>query len=803
MLNEAIQGTTRGRLATVLLAIAIPFCLGIGLVGQVGSLALLREVRMLERLPNTPLEAAIPGPILAHGKAVPLAGSPDGDTITSRWSRTTSLWVRATEEVEKKDSKGHTHWHTVSDQTDFVDFQLVDDSGSIEIIPDHGITPYIAVSSQTGGNGRRFTEYRIDPGSAIRIVGMVTDHDGATAITFDRPGEYLPILSDRPIRSIRSGIGFGSTLLIVLSVVGISGGCVAFMLFFKLQNTLGFVLSLGVMETAILLVGGYIMLSQDLQAAHHSLATSEEAAREILKSDFNQLGIEWNGTWQDDAAFTRAGTAASPGPRTVMIRENLAARVRRTEEIRSRFPQWLVAASIGLPEVPRILDAKTSIEDSKIDAARPFWLMPAIGLVFGGLLGAIGLQYGMRRVQLKRLIENVPVTPCDEVEIGVTEVIGRVENLDPKDAERLAGPLTGKDCVWFDYHVQEWRGSGKNRHLHTIERTKEHVRFHCKDDSGHIPIHLEGARIINGRSAVKKSGNRVYTEKSLREGDPLYVLGSGEIDPSTGDSLMIRQDPDGLPYLVSNLPESRIKTRQITAGFWLLALGMSSITSVVLFTTSFLGTASAMAQLLAAMGSIILVSMLVLIILYNDLVFLQQRVRTAHANIDVALKKRLELVPNLQEVAKGYAAHESETQRLVAGLRASLAADPSKDREEDASTNTAIRRLLAVRESYPDLKADMVFADLMRRLTTVENEITARRRGFNATVERYRSRIHTLPEAIIARTFGFRDVAFLKWDAKMIALQEFDLSAPIVQETDPTSDATAGEEPPSPPSASN
>ena len=101
MMDQTIRGTKRSRIATLLLLLAIPACLGIGFVGQIGSLMMLREVRMLERLPVTPLDAAIPGPIRAVGTARPLQDSDQKTTFKSRWTNTPSLWVRSIEEVKK------------------------------------------------------------------------------------------------------------------------------------------------------------------------------------------------------------------------------------------------------------------------------------------------------------------------------------------------------------------------------------------------------------------------------------------------------------------------------------------------------------------------------------------------------------------------------------------------------------------------------------------------------------------------------------------------------------------------------
>ena len=438
-----------------------------------------------------------------------------------------------------------------------------------------------------------------------------------------------------------------------------------------------------------------------------------------------------------------------------------------------------MARAAGIAPTPDLrLEASGENDLARVPpASRPIVVL-AILTAAAAVLGGLALRWAIRGVRRKRLIENVPRTPCTEASVGIVELKGTARL--PDGTADLTGPLTEEACLWFDYKVQEWRGSGKNRHLHTIEHRTDGLIFECEDDSGRIPIALDGKAVDCSRKTTRNRGDRVYTERALRDGDPLYVLGSAELDPDTGDSLRIEPSDDGRPFIVSDSSESKLVARAVTRAFFLCAVGVTLASSCFLFIAGMAGIVSALAQILAAIGAAVAMVFLVTAILYNDLVFLHQQVLGARANISVALKKRFDLVPSLVETVKGYARHESEVQEMVATLRSSVTAD-----SDTPETGTALRRLLAVRESYPDLKANEMFTDLARRLTMLENEITARRTGFNAVLERYRARIKTFPQILLARPFGFRDMPFLRFDAEVIPLVDFGL-APA-----PTPDSTA------------
>src|ERR1700739_3620738 len=158
---------------------------------------------------------------------------------------------------------------------------------------------------------------------------------------------------------------------------------------------------------------------------------------------------------------------------------------------------------------------------------------------------------------------------------------------------------------------------------------------------------------------------------------------------------------------------------------------------------------------------IVLAVIVVLIIwaigIYNSLISMRQRVNQAFADIDVQLKQRHDLVPNLVETVKGYAAHERGTLDDV--VKARKATMPAKGPAQQAAAENmlsgALRQLFALSESYPDLKASANFQQLQAQLTDLENKIAAARRFFNNAVQEYNSGIQRFPAALFASSFGF------------------------------------------------
>lgn len=147
-------------------------------------------------------------------------------------------------------------------------------------------------------------------------------------------------------------------------------------------------------------------------------------------------------------------------------------------------------------------------------------------------------------------------------------------------------------------------------------------------------------------------------------------------------------------------------------------------------------------------------------IIYNGFIHRRNRVKQAFAGIDVQLKKRWDLVPNLVQTAKTYAKHEKETLEQVVQARQSLIAGQENlgqrlDKEKNLSLG--LGRLMALAESYPDLKADASFLNLQKNLTEIEAQIAAARRAYNSAVMSWNTGVQMFPGSLFAKVFGFAE----------------------------------------------
>lgn len=151
-----------------------------------------------------------------------------------------------------------------------------------------------------------------------------------------------------------------------------------------------------------------------------------------------------------------------------------------------------------------------------------------------------------------------------------------------------------------------------------------------------------------------------------------------------------------------------------------------------------------------------------LIMTFNGLVRRRYRVREAWSDIEVQLKRRYDLIPNLVETVKGYMAHESGVFEKVTQARTQAMGASTKEEKHGAENvlSGTLKTLFAVSENYPDLKANANFLDLQRELADTENKIQAARRFYNGNVMDYNTKIEVLPTNLIAGAFGFKKEDF-------------------------------------------
>lgn len=163
-------------------------------------------------------------------------------------------------------------------------------------------------------------------------------------------------------------------------------------------------------------------------------------------------------------------------------------------------------------------------------------------------------------------------------------------------------------------------------------------------------------------------------------------------------------------------------------------------------------------------GIIVAVLVLYVIFTYNGLVVLRARIQEAFSGIDVQLKRRADLIPNLVETVKGYAKHEKEVFENVTAARSALmtAQTPGQKAAADNMLTGALKSLFAVAEAYPDLKANTNFSDLQRQLEDTEDKVAYSRQFYNSNVLAYNAKVQMFPSNLIANMFGFTPYEFFE-----------------------------------------
>jgi LemA protein len=156
-------------------------------------------------------------------------------------------------------------------------------------------------------------------------------------------------------------------------------------------------------------------------------------------------------------------------------------------------------------------------------------------------------------------------------------------------------------------------------------------------------------------------------------------------------------------------------------------------------------------------AAVVVVLVLIVVGLYNGLVGARNRVDNAWSQVDVQLKRRYDLIPNLVETVKGYAAHEQQTfERVIAARNAAQSATtPAEQAEAENILTGALRQLFALAEAYPELRASENFQRLQTELAETENKIAVSRQIYNDTVLTYNNKVQQVPTNIVASMFGF------------------------------------------------
>jgi hypothetical protein len=405
------------------------------------------------------------------------------------------------------------------------------------------------------------------------------------------------------------------------------------------------------------------------------------------------------------------------------------------------------------------------------------WLLAA---TIAGALMTIGCLTGaFRTLWKKRLINDNPTSKTQGVFIGLVELQGTAEMEQP-----LTSYLAQIPCVQYDYKVQEhWSrtvvetySDGKG-HMHTRTRTEsgwktvgegtELSPFYLKDDTGVLRIMPEGAKI---------EGKEVF-DKTVSRNDPLYFekCAKGEVANSThrrrfqetavplhSELYIVGQARERTDIVAAEIAKDKsapmfiISTRtehQVSSGFnggvWGWSISSLVLAIGVAVAWQYLGQLKAiwLPYVIAAGGFLLAFLTGWVWTIYNSFINLHNRVAQGWSQVDVQLKRRNDLIPNLVQVVEGYRTHEKETQTLVTGMRNQLTATAPGVAGPDF--NGVAPLLKAVVEGYPDLKANEQFLKLQNSLVETEQRIALARDYYNQIATFYNSRLEMVPDRFI------------------------------------------------------
>ncbi|MDA7631842.1 LemA family protein [Verrucomicrobia bacterium] len=736
---------------------------------------IIRDMRQMERVPQVSVHHVIPGEVSMQGVA-----SKGKQTLVSRYTNTPCLYHRYLKQHEEKDSDGDSRWVTVEEGSESTDFFLVENTGKILVeLNWGGVSPDLETDYRSEKGRYRYTEWRIEEGEGVFAFAMAVKKQNGFSLRFDKSGSYSPVLSNADALENRSGLGTNGVLASMASVALLCFGCLSLCFALRIHRVLVFLSIVSALTSSAMIYSGLSMMKADLKDGYARLDRLEKSAQSEV-TDLVDVRVDWKTLPSHVVSLNE-----SDRDRIMGIREDFVASVERTEAIRNRFPERLLAPLWGVEARPSLLADGEVMLDEAVIAKTPmkswiFLLCAAVAL----LMMCFGSWFGFRRIKTKRYVENIPTSPSAGLTYGPAEIKGIVEC----DQDRvLKGPLSGEKCIFYRYKITERRGSGKKAKTVVILDEKHFVPFQCRDSEGVISIEPEGAEFTADLKVQKRRGRQTHYEWHIAPSTAVYALGSAVVDKEKGDRLVISDgDNDGFPFLVSDETETEVMLRQGRKGLLGISFAQNGTVFLGLVLFAALGSFAATDFLLSALISPLFLGFSMFVLMFNDLVFLRNRVKRAWANIEVSLKKRADLIPRLENIVQGYLSHEKVSLEALTGLRTAVVGKNSYSptdvdlamQQETALTN----RLFALREESPDLKGDSAMDEFMDRLTRMENEVALMRKGYNDGIERYHATKQRIPEVFLAKFFKFQDAEFLGFSKEIRKVPSFTFDENVSQE---------------------
>jgi hypothetical protein len=399
------------------------------------------------------------------------------------------------------------------------------------------------------------------------------------------------------------------------------------------------------------------------------------------------------------------------------------------------------------------------------------------------LLAAAGcLAAAFSSFKRKRTIDDCPTSKTQGVFIGLTELKGTAESDEP-----LTSYLAASKCVQYTWKVDEhWSRTvhetytDAQGHVHSRTRTEsgwtniagdyKAIPFYLKDDAGIIRIVPDGAEIHDikvfdktcspaddlyygkcpAREIPHTTHKRRFYESAIPLHTMLYVIGQAR-ERQDMVAAEIAHDKAVKMFIISNRTEKQVRSSYLR-GFWLWLLAGLLCALGAAAAATYIGgyfLAFTWQPLLITAAAYVLVFILVWILnVYNSLINLHNRVKQGWSQVDVQLKRRYDLIPNLVKTVEGYRSHESDVQTLIAELRSQSQATPPGEKGDDFKGMAPLLNIIS--EKYPELKASQSFLRLQQQLSETEQRIALARDYYNDIATFYNTRLEIIPDRFVA-----------------------------------------------------
>ncbi|TYT75237.1 LemA family protein [Desulfobotulus mexicanus] len=689
----------------------------------------MREARQIDRFPMTPVEALADGPYAIQGRVLA-----DNHLIKAPYSGSEVVYVRYRLEEEYKDSDDKTRIRVLESGERGTDFFLGDETGQVKI--DWNNRPGSMVFSLSMSMNRKdgkltYKEWAIREGQTLSLLGEYAGDKNSFHFSMKQSG-IPPILTDSSLQA--EG---GQNLLLASILTSLASGLVALAIALLLSAlhvhrfwVFVFFMSLGVVS--ILTSMGMNQLKRDWSEAaalyQMRYRVVEKAPDPASRTDLYamRLLMEKNSMqWPDRGLFLAMADTMFPMP-------------------------------VGLlPEEKK--RAETLVEATDSSYLHSFWLVS--GLTFLGIvLGGIFFFTSFKAIRRKRLIEHIPTAKTKGLSYGLAELKGLIRT--DEELPCIQSHLKKMDCVAWSYSIEEKRKDSDNKsRWETIASGSDCTDFWLEDEEGRVKIQLKDAELEFPENTTWHEGNRRYRESWMPAETSVYCIGFAGLDEKCSDSLALQKGDSSNFFFITHRKEEALLLSMSSRSFLLSSFGLGSVLFACTILWAGLGWLTPGALFKISLSVPLTLLVYTIILHYNDLVFLKNRVRKTWSDIDTILQKRFDLWPQLQSIVQASLQHERELLTAVSSLRTRTApeeGDPDSADRIIREEQVVTRQFLARVEAYPELKTQALVQQFSEEIRKTENYLALLRQGYSDSVEIYNIRIQSFPDLFLAKASGFK-----------------------------------------------